>query len=78
MVRWAQLNVARFTGGILGNEISAKIRGVSLDIERLWELAEISCKVMSSETHALSDFIDSHNHKIIDVIVVHYEPARPT
>jgi len=76
-LKWAQLNVARFTGGILGNEISVKIRGVSLDVERLWELAEISRKAALGETHALSDLIDSHNHKIIDVILAHNEPARP-
>jgi hypothetical protein len=76
MVRWAQLNVARYTGGILGAELAANIRVVPLDVERLWELAQISRKVRPEQTRALYDFIEVHNRKILDVIMAHGEAVR--
>lgn len=36
MARWAQLNVARYVGRILGSDLNEEIRAVPLDIERLW------------------------------------------
>ena len=64
MVRWAQLNVARYAGGILNADLNANIQAVPLDVEKLWELAKISRKVRPEQTHALYDFIDDHNQKI--------------
>lgn len=71
MVRWAQLNVARYAGGILGAELNTSIRAVLLDVEKLWELTQISRKLRSEQTSALYDFIEDHNHKILDVITGH-------
>jgi hypothetical protein len=71
MVRWAQLNVARYVGGILGAELNANIQAVPLDVEKLWELAQISRKMRPEQTRALYDFIEDHNHKILDVIMAH-------
>ena len=71
MVRWAQLNVARYVGGILGAELNANIRAVPLDVERLWELAQISRKLRQEQTRALYDFIEDHNHKILDVVAAY-------
>jgi hypothetical protein len=71
MVRWAQLNVARYAGGILGPELNAKIREVPLDVERLWELTRMSMKGEQDGGPALVDFTDDHNQKILDAIVAH-------
>jgi hypothetical protein len=71
MVRWSQLNVARYVGGILGAELSANIRAVPLDAEKLWELAQISRKLRPEQARALYDFVEDHNHKILDVIMAH-------
>ncbi len=71
MVRWAQLNVARYVGGILGSELNTNIRAVPLDVERLWELAQISRKTRPEQTRALYDLIEDHNHQILDVIMAH-------
>ncbi len=71
MVRWAQLNVARYVGGILGADLNANIRAVPLEVEKLWELAQISRKVRPEQTRALYGFIEDHNHKILDVIMAH-------
>jgi hypothetical protein len=68
MVKWAQLNVARYAGGVLGPEVGAKIRNVPLDLDALAELTHISRKLRQDEAQALSDFIESHNHKIITLI----------
>lgn len=73
MVRWAQLNVARYAGGLLGAELNASIRAVPLDVEKLWELAQISRKERSEQTRALYDFIEDHNHKILDILMAHDE-----
>jgi hypothetical protein len=85
MVKWAKLNVARYAGGILGSEVNAKIRAVPLDVEKLWELAELSNKLGDVATTQLSDFIEDHNERIVNVIVAHEEqrseictnPAEP-
>ncbi len=69
MVRWAQLNVARYAGGILGAELNSNIRAVPLDVVGLWELTQISRKERPEQTGALYDFIEDHNRKILDVIM---------
>jgi hypothetical protein len=69
MVRWAQLNVARYVGGILGSELSIKIRAVPLDIEALWGLSQISRKLDVEQSQALLEFLEEHNQKIVDVIM---------
>jgi hypothetical protein len=76
MVRWAQLNVARYAGGLLGAELNTNIRAVPLDVEKLWELAQISRKLRPEQTRALYDFIEAHNHKILDVIMAHDETVE--
>lgn len=73
MVRWAQLNVARYAGGVLGAEFNASIRSVALDVEKLWELAQVSRK--SEQAGALYDFIEDHNRRILDVIMAHDDAA---
>jgi hypothetical protein len=69
MIRWAQLNVARYVGGILEPELNANIRAASLDIERLWEVSQIRRKPKNEQLRALADFIEAHNQKILDVIM---------
>ena len=69
MVRWAQLSVARYTGGILGPELNKKIRAVPLDVEKLWKLAQIPRKVTQEDTPGLADFAQEHNQKILNVIL---------
>ncbi len=76
MVKWAQLNVARYVGGILGAELNANIRAVPLDVERLWESAQISRKLHPEQTRALNEIIDHHNQRILDVIMAHDEPVE--
>jgi hypothetical protein len=76
MVRWAQLNVARYVGGVLGPDVKANIRAVHLDVEKLWELAQISRKLKPEQARALYDFIDDHNHKILDAITTHDETVE--
>lgn len=71
MVRWAQLNVARYAGGILGPELNTKIRAVPLDVEKLWELAKIPTKAEKEGTSDLVDLIEDHNQRILNVIVAH-------
>ena len=71
MVRWAQLNVARYTGGILGAELNTKIRAVPLDIEKLWELAQIPTNVTPGDTQGLAEFSQRHSQKILNVILAH-------
>jgi hypothetical protein len=65
----------------LGPEVSAKIRAVPLDVETLWELAERSNKLGDKATTHLSDFIEAHNERIVNVIVAHEahetEPRQP-
>jgi hypothetical protein len=73
MVKWAQLNVARYTGGVLGTEINAKIRALPLEIQTLWELTQLPRKMRQEESHALAQFIDEHNQKIISVIATHHD-----
>ncbi len=75
MVRWAQLNVARYAGGVLGAEFNASIRSVPLDVEKLWELAQVSRKSGSEQARALYDFIEDHNRRILDVITAHDDAA---
>ncbi len=76
MVRWAQLNVARFLGGVLGAEFNASVRAVPLDVEKLWELTQVSRKSGAEQAGALYDFIEDHNRKILDLIMAH-EGAAP-
>ncbi|CAJ0889563.1 hypothetical protein AMST5_03972 [freshwater sediment metagenome] len=71
MVRWAQLNVARYAGGVLGAEFNASIRSVALDVEKLWELAQVSRTSGNEQAGALYDFIEDHNRRILDVIMAH-------
>ena len=75
MVRWAQLNVARFTGGVLGGDISLKIREAPLDVESLWELTATR-KADLGKSPALAAFIESHNHTILDLIEAHNQHGR--
>ncbi len=65
--------LARYVGGILGAELHANIRAVPLDVERLWELAQISRKLLPEQTRALYEFIDYHNQGILDVTMAHDE-----
>jgi hypothetical protein len=76
MVRWAQLNVARYAGGVLGADLNASIRGVPLDVEKLWELAQVSRRSGNEQAGALYDFIEDHNRKIVDVIMAHDDLAQ--
>lgn len=69
MVNWAQLNVARYAGGVLGPETNAKIRGVALEVEKLWELAQTPRKVTLEDPRALLDFAEAHNQKIVNIIL---------
>jgi hypothetical protein len=69
MVKWAQLNVARYAGGVLGPETNAKIRGAALDVGTLWELAQIPRKVTLEDPRALLDFVEAHNQKIVNIIL---------
>jgi hypothetical protein len=48
---------------------NANIRAVPLDVEKLWELAQISRKPRPEQALALYDFIEDHNHK--DVIMAY-------
>jgi hypothetical protein len=75
MVRWAQVNVARYVGGILGSDLNAEIRAVSLDIERLWELSQISRKFDVEYLRALVEFLEQHDQKILDLILAHEDPG---
>ncbi len=76
MVRWAQLNVARYAGGILGAELNSNIRAVPLDVVGLWELTQISRKERPEQNGALYDFIEDHNRKILDVIMADDDAVR--
>jgi hypothetical protein len=42
-----------------------------LDVEKLWELAQISRKLRPEQTRTIYGFIENHNHKILDVIMAH-------
>jgi hypothetical protein len=76
MVRWAQLNVARYVGGILGSELNVKIRAVPLDIERLWGLSQISRKLDIEQSRALLEFIEEHNQTILGLVMAHEMPEE--
>jgi hypothetical protein len=71
MVQWAQINVARYAGGVVSPKLNAEIRTTALDIERLWDLARTRLKNTADETDALQEFVEHHNHKILDIIVRH-------
>lgn len=71
MVEWAQLNVARYAGGVVSPKLNAEIRSVPLDIEKLWELARTQQKITTEETDALSEFVEQHNHKILNIVIQH-------
>lgn len=71
MVRWAQLNVARYVGGVLGPELNTKIRTVPLEVEKLWELTQIPAKLTQEDTQGLIDFTEDHNQKILNAILAH-------
>jgi hypothetical protein len=71
MVEWAQLNVARYLGGVVAPKLNAEIRSVPFEIEKLWELAQTQRKIASEETDALSEFIERHNHKILNIVIQH-------
>jgi hypothetical protein len=40
-----------------------------LDIERFWELSQISRKHKAEQLRALAELIEAHNQKILDVIM---------
>jgi hypothetical protein len=71
MVRWAQLIVARYAGGILGPELNTKIRTVPLDLEKLWDLTRFATKAEQERRRELIEFLEDHNQKILDAIVAH-------
>jgi hypothetical protein len=71
MVQWAQVNAARYAGSIVAPEINAKIRSVPLDVEKLWEMARTQRQFATDETDALSEFVEQHNHKILNIIIQH-------
>ena len=73
MVEWAQLNVARYAGGVVAPELNATIRSIPLDIETLWAMAQAKRKSASEETDALFEFTEDHNQKILSVILAHGE-----
>lgn len=66
-----------FRRGHFGGQVNPKIRAVSLDIEGLWELTGVTRKEGSGEAQALSDLIENHNRKIIDIIMAQVEPVGP-
>jgi hypothetical protein len=71
MVQWAQVNVARYAGGVVSPKLNAEIRAVPLDMERLWELAQTPRKRTAEESDALFEFVEHHNHKILNIILQH-------
>jgi hypothetical protein len=71
MVEWAQLNVARYAGGVVTPKLNAEIRSVPLDIVKLWELARTQRKITADEIDALSEFVEQHNHKILNIVIQH-------
>jgi hypothetical protein len=71
MVQWAQVNAARYAGSIVAPEINAEIRSVPLDVEKLWELARTQRQFATDETDALAEFIEQHNHKILNIVIQH-------
>ena len=71
MVEWAQLNVARYVGGIVAPELNSSIRSTPIDVEKLWALVRTKRKMTSEEQNALLAFIEDHNRKILDIIIDH-------
>lgn len=68
MVHWAQLNIARFAGGIIDPALNKEIRSVPLEIEDLWKLAQSHRQQPDDETNLVYAFADRHNKKILDII----------
>ena len=71
MVEWAQLNVARYVGGVVAPELNAAIRSKPIDVEKLWALARTKRKEASEEHNALFEFVEEHNRKLLDIIIDH-------
>lgn len=71
MVEWAQLNVARYIGGVAAPELNPAIRSISLDVETLWAMARAKRKSASEEADALFEFTEDHNQKILSAILSH-------
>jgi len=71
MVQWAQVNVARYAGGIVSPKLNAEIRAAPIDIEGLWNLARNRSKDANREADTLLEFVEDHNHRILDIIVQH-------
>ena len=69
MVEWAQLNVARYVGGVIAPELNTAIRATPIDVEKLWALVRTKRKKISEEHEALFSFTEEHNRKILDIIV---------
>lgn len=73
MVEWAQLNVARYVGGVVAPELNAAIKATPMDVEKLWTLVRTKRKRTSEEQSTLFGFIEEHNHKILDIIIEHQD-----
>ncbi len=71
MVEWAQLNVARYVGGVVAPELNPAIRSMPIDAEKLWALVRTKRKEASEEQNALFGYIEDHNRKILDIIIDH-------
>lgn len=69
MVEWAQLNVARYVGGVIAPELNTAIRSTPIDVEKLWTLVRTKRKDSSEEQNVLFGFIEEHNRKILDMII---------
>ncbi len=64
------------SAAFLAPELNANIRAVPLDVERLWESAQISRKLHPEQTRALNDIIEHHNQRILEVIMAHDEAVE--
>lgn len=71
MVEWAQINVARFAGSIIDPELNPAIRSIPLDIDELWKLAQRQRRSSPETQDQLFSLIESHNQKILDLIIKH-------
>jgi len=68
MVHWAQLNIARFAGGVIDPSLNHQIKSVPLEIEDLWKLVHANHNSNMADKDSVYSFIDDHNKKILDII----------
>lgn len=71
MVEWSQINVARFAGSVIAPELNPAIRSIPLDVDQLWRLAQTRRSNSSEAQETLLGLIETHNQKILDLIIEH-------